>query len=371
MAETDPAIAAVDWSSPSHLRSPASAGRRQPVAEAPSVARADAAPATRANPDGAHACEPPAAPRLRPREPATPEPIAARSSRARHGRARPQPLAAHRGAPAVTGRRRTARWPRLRARRARTGADARADAAPTTAGTDAGAPQPRRSAARGRRRSPPSSLVGAVVGLLGRRADLALAAAASVVAGTDSCGGARACSLLVAIAGRADVRSAAGCCAASGSPTPGSTSFLGVGLLAVVALLFLIDSTLTSWSDASVAVPVGRAWSPTRSSWRVTTTLVDAEATDQRAAALSERRRRSSAICTVLSAAPLRRLSLLMNSASPRSPSTPGSWRIRPTYDGSLPAACSGVGTSRSSTPGASAAARAPARASSAARTRR
>ena len=61
----------------------------------------------------------------------------------------------------------------------------------------------------------------------------------------------------------------------------------------------------------------------------------------------------SSAICTVLSAAPLRRLSLLTNSASPRSSSTPGSWRSRPTYDGSLPAACSGVGMSDSSTPGA------------------
>ena len=42
-------------------------------------------------------------------------------------------------------------------------------------------------------------------------------------------------------------------------------------------------------------------------------------------------RRRSSAICTALSAAPLRRLSLLTNSASPRPSATPGSWRIRPT----------------------------------------
>ncbi len=39
----------------------------------------------------------------------------------------------------------------------------------------------------------------------------------------------------------------------------------------------------------------------------------------------------SSAIWIVLRAAPLRRLSPLMNMASPRSPGTPGSWRSRPT----------------------------------------
>src|SRR3990170_2480430 len=37
-----------------------------------------------------------------------------------------------------------------------------------------------------------------------------------------------------------------------------------------------------------------------------------------------------SAICTALSAAPLRRLSLLMKSASPRSSGTPGSCLMRP-----------------------------------------
>ncbi len=47
-------------------------------------------------------------------------------------------------------------------------------------------------------------------------------------------------------------------------------------------------------------------------------------ASDQRAAT-------SSAICTALRAAPLRRLSLLTNSASPRPSGTPGSWRSRPT----------------------------------------
>ena len=41
--------------------------------------------------------------------------------------------------------------------------------------------------------------------------------------------------------------------------------------------------------------------------------------------------RSSSAIWTAFSAAPLRRLSLLTNRAKPRSPSTPGSGRIRPT----------------------------------------
>ena len=61
--------------------------------------------------------------------------------------------------------------------------------------------------------------------------------------------------------------------------------------------------------------------------------LSAASAVARRAAALASigARRISSAIWTVFSAAPLRRLSLLTNSASPRPSSTPGSWRIRPT----------------------------------------
>jgi hypothetical protein len=39
----------------------------------------------------------------------------------------------------------------------------------------------------------------------------------------------------------------------------------------------------------------------------------------------------SSAICTALRAAPLRRLSLLTNIASPRPAGAPSSWRMRPT----------------------------------------
>src|SRR6266498_4643472 len=59
----------------------------------------------------------------------------------------------------------------------------------------------------------------------------------------------------------------------------------------------------------------------------------------------------SSAIWTALRAAPLRRLSLETKNAKPFS--TVSSARIRPTYEGSRPAACSGVGMSDSSTPGA------------------
>ena len=61
----------------------------------------------------------------------------------------------------------------------------------------------------------------------------------------------------------------------------------------------------------------------------------------------------SSAICTAFSAAPLRRLSLLMNSTRPLPSGADWSARMRPTKLGSLPAACSGVGTSSSATPGA------------------
>jgi hypothetical protein len=61
----------------------------------------------------------------------------------------------------------------------------------------------------------------------------------------------------------------------------------------------------------------------------------------------------SSATWTALSAAPLRRLSLDRKSASPFS--TVSSTRMRPTNEASRPAACSGVGISESSTPGAAA----------------
>jgi hypothetical protein len=43
-------------------------------------------------------------------------------------------------------------------------------------------------------------------------------------------------------------------------------------------------------------------------------------------------------------------LSLALNSTSPRPSGTPGSVRIRPTKEGSEPAACNGLGTSVSST---------------------
>jgi hypothetical protein len=58
----------------------------------------------------------------------------------------------------------------------------------------------------------------------------------------------------------------------------GSTSFLAVGLVAVVAMLFLVDS-LDEWSGA-VLVPVFTVLAYALS-WRVTASLVDAGA-DQR-----------------------------------------------------------------------------------------
>src|SRR3954465_13747288 len=59
----------------------------------------------------------------------------------------------------------------------------------------------------------------------------------------------------------------------------------------------------------------------------------------------------SSATCTAFRAAPLRKLSLEMNKDKPFS--AVSSARMRPTYDGSRPAASNGVGTSDNSTPGA------------------
>ena len=75
----------------------------------------------------------------------------------------------------------------------------------------------------------------------------------------------------------------------------------------------------------------------------------------RRAPPLSGQASRSSAIWMVLRAAPLRRLSPLTNSTRPVPSSSEWSWRMRPTRLGSVPAACSGVGTSTRRTPGADA----------------
>ena len=57
-----------------------------------------------------------------------------------------------------------------------------------------------------------------------------------------------------------------------GVPDPGSTSFLGVGLLAVVALLFLVDVLFDWWMV--IAIPVVAVLTFVLSHW-VTTAIVE------------------------------------------------------------------------------------------------
>jgi len=102
-----------------------------------------------------------------------------------------------------------------------------------------------------------------------------------------------------------------------------------------------IDATL-SWratSDFRLSVPsarrrrrsgVGSGPSPKRPGPAHWHTRIGARAVG-RPRHRKGQRMNSSAICTAFRAAPLRRLSLLMNSASPRPPSTDESWRTRPT----------------------------------------
>ena len=72
-----------------------------------------------------------------------------------------------------------------------------------------------------------------------------------------------------------------------------------------------------------------------------------------RCAELLGRLRSSSAICTALSAAPLRRLSPTTKRLRPLPSGAAWSARTRPTKTSSRPVACSGLGTSVTTTPGA------------------
>ena len=134
---------------------------------------------------------------------------------------------------------------------------------------------------------------------------------------------------------------------AGGCRRPRGTSFLAVGALAVVALLtrrpeaVWMFLALPALGAPSYLLATG---SPRPSSSRTPERGPSTTSADRRQRPRSRGAATSSAICTVLSAAPLRRLSLEMNSASPRSPSTPGSCRIRPTKLGvpRRPAAGSG-----------------------------
>ena len=120
-------------------------------------------------------------------------------------------------------------------------------------------------------------LVGAVVGLAAVLLTWGSLRLCDAATGTASCGGGPGLLLLLAIL-IALTYLGGWLLRGFGISDAGSTSFLAVGLLAVVAMLFLVDS-LDEWSGA-VAVPVVTVVAYALS-WRVTATLVDAGADQQ------------------------------------------------------------------------------------------
>jgi hypothetical protein len=113
-------------------------------------------------------------------------------------------------------------------------------------------------------------ITGLVVGLLIVVATAGGLRLCTSVKGTDSCGG-PGLFLLIAILVVA-VLVGAGLLRASRVPEPGSTSFLAVGLLSVVALLFLVGSIFQWWMI--IAIPIVSMATYALSHW-VTTTYIE------------------------------------------------------------------------------------------------
>ena len=137
--------------------------------------------------------------------------------------------------------------------------------------------RPRRSSASARRSLPSTpaplavALTGAVAGVAGAGATYAAMAGCEAVRGTSSCGGAPGFALRVAIVavmvllGGAILR-------AFSVPEPTGTSFLAVGIVVVLVMLFLLDAVFSGWMF--VVVPVMGAAAYLISHW-VTTRFDD------------------------------------------------------------------------------------------------
>ena len=113
-------------------------------------------------------------------------------------------------------------------------------------------------------------VTGALVGLLAVGLTWGVMRGCEALQGTSSCGD-PGYLLLIAILVVAVVLGAV-LLRAWGVPDPGSTSFLGVGLLAVVALLFLVDVLFDWWMV--IAIPVVSVLTFVLSHW-VTTAIVE------------------------------------------------------------------------------------------------
>jgi hypothetical protein len=118
--------------------------------------------------------------------------------------------------------------------------------------------------------TPAAALTGLVVGAAIVGATAGGLRICTAVKGTSSCGG-QGFFLLVAILVVAVLVGAA-LLRVAGVPQPGSTSFLAVGLLSVVTLLFLVGSIFEWWMV--IVIPLASVATYLLSSW-VTTTYID------------------------------------------------------------------------------------------------
>jgi hypothetical protein len=140
---------------------------------------------------------------------------------------------------------------------------------PVSAGTAPERRAPREPWLEGR---PAAVLTGLLVGALIVAATAGSLRLCTAVQGTSSCGG-PGLFLLVAIL-LAAVLVGAALLKAAAVPQPGSTSFLAVGLLSVVALLFLVGSIFEWWMV--IVVPLVSVATFLLSHW-VTTTYIEPE----------------------------------------------------------------------------------------------
>jgi hypothetical protein len=113
-------------------------------------------------------------------------------------------------------------------------------------------------------------VVGALIGLLAVLLTFASLKLCELVRGTDSCGGP---GLLLLVATLVVLTYVGGwLLRGAGIDDPGSTSFLAVGLLAVLAMLFFLDVIYSWWMV--IVIPLV-AMATYALSWWVTTRLVD------------------------------------------------------------------------------------------------
>ena len=133
-------------------------------------------------------------------------------------------------------------------------------------------------------------LTGVIVGLIGMVLATGAGRGCEAVRGVGSCGGLGLLALLVVLA--IEVVIGGALLRAAHVTDPASTAFLGVGMMAVIALLFLIGSLESPWMLVVLPIVTGLTF---LLSWWVTETFVDAGGTSSRGWRSTRRSARCSA----------------------------------------------------------------------------